>query len=113
MADNRFARMLQTAREATTEGDEAPQLERANLQQDNETHSQPIARRPKPQAVSTSKNRGRPATGKRSDPDYESTTIFLRRDTKSAAAKLLIDDRGQDLSDVLEKLLSGWVRRQS
>ena len=40
-------------------------------------------------------------------------TIFLRRDTKSAAAKLLIDDRGQDLSDVLEKLLSGGIKGQS
>jgi hypothetical protein len=102
MAENRFTRMLQTARDTkpAEDGD----------QQQPEAEATPAP--PKPRAA-LKNGRGRPATGKRSDPDYETTTVFLRRDTKTAAAKLLIDDRDNDLSDVLEKLLSGWVKRQS
>lgn len=98
MAENRFTRMLQTARENTTAEDEA-----------EVTTPAPPTSKP---AV-TRNGRGRPATGKRSDPDYETTTVFLRRDTKTAAARLLVGDKGQDLSDVLEKLLSSWVRKHS
>lgn len=102
MADsNRFKSMIQTAR-ASQEGREPPSEPAA---------AEAIAR---PQRHTAPKGtRGRPATGKRSDPDFESTTVFLRRATKTAAAKLLLDDRGQDLSDVLEKLLSGWVERKT
>lgn len=102
MAENRFTRMLQTARDTkpAEEGEQHPEAEVTPAPQ------------PKPRAELRN-GRGRPATGKRSDPDYETTTVFLRRATKTAAAKLLIDDRDNDLSDVLEKLLSGWVKRQS
>jgi len=103
-APNKFARMIQTAREhqAPTDDDAA---ELMRLQQP--TSKANPAHAPGP------KGRGRPATGKRSDPDYESTTIFLRKDTKTAAARLLIGEKHQDLSDVLEELLSGWVRKNS
>ena len=53
------------------------------------------------------RDRGRPAGGKRSNPDYVTTTIFLRKDTKKAATILL--NREEDLSSVLERLLSQWV----
>lgn len=105
MADNRFTQMIKTARDHGVE----------NEQQEHEpevTAPAPPKTRPMP-APKVTTSRGRPATGKRSDPDYESTTVFLRRDTKKSAAKLLIDDNGQDLSDVLEKLLSSWVRKHS
>ena len=103
MADsNRFKSMIQTAR-ASQEGKEPP----------SETATE-ITRPPRTHRQSAQKGmRGRPATGKRSDPEFESTTVFLRSATKTAAAKLLLDDRGQDLSDVLEKLLSGWVERKT
>jgi hypothetical protein len=54
------------------------------------------------------RDRGRPAGGKRSNPDYVTTTIFLRKDTKKKAATILLN-REEDLSSVLERLLSQWV----
>jgi hypothetical protein len=103
-APNKFAKMIQTAREHQAPADdEAREIE---------PQEEPI---PKTRmlAPSSSRGRGRPATGKRSDPDYESTTVFLRKETKNAAARLLVGEKHQDLSDVLEKLLSGWVRKNS
>jgi hypothetical protein len=98
--------MLQTARENSTgepaEAAQQPELEAIEPIAKAAPRSRPVVRN----------GRGRPATGKRSDPAFESTTVFLRRDTKNAAARLLVGEKGQDLSEVLEKLLSGWVRRQ-
>ena len=54
------------------------------------------------------RDRGRPAGGKRSNPDYVTTTIFLRKDTKKKAATILLN-REEDLSSLLERLLSQWV----
>jgi hypothetical protein len=58
--------------------------------------------------------RGRPA-GKRSDPAFEPTTVLLRKATKKAANRLLEDDEAnrQDLSDLIEQLLLGWIKRQA
>lgn len=105
-APNKFAKMMQTAREHQNPApdDGTPELPPPERSQS--------AARPIP-VSQLSRGRGRPAIGKRSDPDYESTTVFLRRETKIAAARLLLGEKGQDLSDVLEKLLSGWVRKHS
>jgi hypothetical protein len=101
-ASNKFAKMMQTAREhQAPTGDDAPEPQQ---------RPQPTAR---PATVQLPRGRGRPATGKRSDPDYETTTVFLRKETKTAAARLLLGDKAQDLSDVLEKLLATWVRKNS
>jgi hypothetical protein len=100
---NKFARMLQTAREhQAPTGTETPEV---RPHEQAEPQAKPASTEPK--------GRGRPATGKRSDPDYESTTVFLRKETKTAAARLLVGEKRQDLSDVLEKLLSGWVQHNS
>ncbi len=58
-------------------------------------------------------SRGRPA-GKRSDPDFQPTTVLLRKATKKAAIRKLEDtDARKDLSDLIEQLLNGWVKRQA
>jgi hypothetical protein len=60
----------------------------------------------------TIKGRGRP-TGKRSDPEYEPTTLLLRKATKKAAFRLLEDTAAdQDLSDLAEQLIAEWVRER-
>ena len=53
--------------------------------------------------------RGRPA-GKRSNPDFEPTAIFLRKATKKKANRTL-EDSGvkQDLSELIESLLQQWI----
>ena len=100
-AENKFAKMMQTVREQQADADQDDAQPTPEIQAAAKTKAAP------------SKARGRPTLGKRSDPDYETTTVFLRRDTKLAAARLLIGDKDQDLSDVLEKLLSTWVRKNS
>jgi hypothetical protein len=53
---------------------------------------------------------GRPP-GKRSNPDWEQTTLFVRKETKRAAMRRLMDDgSGQDLSEVIEQLLAKWAK---
>jgi hypothetical protein len=59
------------------------------------------------------RGRGRPP-GKRSDPDYQPTTVILRKHTKKTATRLLEDSStGQDLSDLIEQLLTEWIQRYS
>jgi hypothetical protein len=57
------------------------------------------------------KGRGRPPTGKRSNPDWKLYSHFLKRKTQRAAvARLQADDDGRDLSDVLQELLEDWLK---
>lgn len=66
----------------------------------------------------TGKGRGRPATGKRSNPDYKLYAHYLRKRThREAMAKLgalyADDDQRPDMSDLVEELLQGWLARLS
>jgi hypothetical protein len=66
-----------------------------------------------PREAAPSRGKGRPP-GKRSDPDYQPTTVLLRKQTKKTASRLLEDaDTGQDLSELIEQLLAEWIRQQS
>ena len=81
-----------------------------------------LRRRPIPQSDALSaqplgsepvRGRGRPP-GKRSDPDYQPTTVLLRKHTKKTASRLLEDtNAAQDLSDLIEQLLTEWIQKQS
>jgi len=59
------------------------------------------------------RGRGRPP-GKRSDPDYQPTTVLLRKHTKKTATRLLEDtSAGKDLSELIEQLLTEWIQQHS
>ena len=59
------------------------------------------------------RGRGRPP-GKRSDPDYQPTTVLLRKHTKKTATRLLEDtNAAHDLSDLIEQLLTEWIQKQT
>ena len=61
--------------------------------------------------VSAERGRGRPATGKRSNPEWKLYSHFLKRKTQRAAvARLQAEDEGRDLSDVLQELLENWLK---
>jgi hypothetical protein len=77
--------------------------------------SPPAATRPDPppQEAARSRGKGRPP-GKRSDPDYQPTTVLLRKQTKRTASRLLEDaGTGQDLSELIEQLLAEWIQQQT
>jgi hypothetical protein len=59
------------------------------------------------------RGRGRPRA-KSSDPDYQPTTVILRKTTKRRAAHLLEDrEMDKDLSELIEELLTEWLERQA
>jgi hypothetical protein len=74
---------------------------------------QSIAPPSSPEGNEPIRRRGRPP-GKRSDPEYQPTTVLIRKQTKKTAVRLLEDtNAGQDLSDLIEQLLGEWIQKQS
>ena len=68
---------------------------------------------PKTRPARTEK-RGRPATGKRSNPEFEPVTLYMRKKTKAAArVALLTEGKDRELSDLVEELVSGWISKHS
>jgi hypothetical protein len=58
-----------------------------------------------------SKKRGRPP-GKRSDPGYTQITAYVRTQTiDNVKVKLIKQGSKQDASELIEELLSAWLRR--
>ena len=77
------------------------------------TEEQSIALPAPPVGSEPVRGRGRPP-GKRSDPDYQPTTVLLRKHTKRTANRLLEDtNAAHDLSDLIEQLLSEWIQKQA
>jgi len=72
-----------------------------------------VAEEPEPASTpqAAEKGRGRPATGKRSNPEWKLYSHFLKRKTQRAAvARLQAEDSERDLSDVLQELLERWLK---
>lgn len=63
------------------------------------------------QSDAPAKRRGRPATGKRNDPEFDQTTAYVRKDTYRAVRIALIEE-GEDLdySELVEELLAKWLK---
>lgn len=58
--------------------------------------------------------KGRPAVGKRSDPQYKLYSHLLKKTTQRAvSARLRAVEDGPDFSDLLEQLLSDWLKRDA
>lgn len=54
--------------------------------------------------------KGRPATGKKSNEEYCQTTISIRKETRKRVKQALLDaETGQDVSDLVEELLTRWL----
>ena len=65
-------------------------------------------------AVKPTKKRGRPATGKRSDPDWIGRTYYIRKETdfdiEDELVKLKRAGVNLDKSELVDFLLSAWVK---
>jgi hypothetical protein len=54
--------------------------------------------------------RGRPARGKRSNPDFEQVTAYIRKRTHAdVKIALLREGQRQEFSALVEDLLAGWL----
>lgn len=60
-----------------------------------------------------SQKRGRPK-GKRSHPDYEQVTAYIRRDTHRAAKIALLNEgEEQEFSELIQALLEQWLKSRT
>lgn len=54
---------------------------------------------------------GRPP-GKRSNPDFEQVTAYIRGDThRNVKLALLQEGKGTEFSEIIEELLSAWLKK--
>lgn len=59
------------------------------------------------------KNKGGAGGGKRSDPEFQQVTAYIRRDTYREVKRAILDaGEREDFSDVVESLLADWLRRR-
>ncbi len=64
------------------------------------------------QVVEQRPGRGRP-TGKRTDPEYNQVTAYIRKTTHHAVKlRLLQEGQGREFSQLVEDLLSVWLQGQ-
>lgn len=60
------------------------------------------------------KRRGRPATGKRSDPDFEQVSAYIKKETyRDVKIALSREGRDRKFSELVETLLSKWLQSRS
>jgi hypothetical protein len=63
----------------------------------------------KPAPAQTTRASSRPP-GKRSDPDYTQITAYIRKETHEGVMRAIY--KRQELSELIEELLAGWLKRQ-
>jgi hypothetical protein len=62
------------------------------------------------EGTGTRRGPGRPAGGKRSNPDYERMNLLVRKDTRRKVdLKMLQDGHTEDLSELVDRLLRQWA----
>jgi hypothetical protein len=90
-------------------------LEAARGQGDGETDDKPLQRNSthhdeEPPHPASARRRGRPAGGKRNDPDYEQVTAYIRRDIyRRVKIALLQEDQKTEFSQLVDRLLDDWL----
>lgn len=58
----------------------------------------------------TKRKRGRPSGGKRSNPEYEQTTIYLPRILHADVKIALVREGRNDFSELVEELMTKWLK---
>lgn len=68
---------------------------------------------PTPAVTEPQKKRGGRPKGKRSDPNYEQVTAYIKKEThQQVKIALLQNGGGQDFSELVDELLVKWLRTQ-
>lgn len=85
-------------------------MSRTNATSKAKGNDKTSSKKSSPAAQVTTKKRGRPS-GKRSNPDYVQTTAYVRGDTyKAIKIALIEEDQGREYSELIEELLSTWLK---
>jgi hypothetical protein len=86
--------------------------DRKSESQESVTPSTPVLEATVSPSELMEKRRGRPK-GKRSDPEFDQVTAYIRKDTyRNVKIALLGLQEPQEFSELLEELLHSWVSRQ-
>jgi hypothetical protein len=89
---------------------EGPETSHSDYRKGDIKQNAPARAKEKRTGPSKPKRRGRP-TGKRSDPDFTQITAYLRTKTiEDVKIKLIKQGSTQDVSELIEELLSVWLR---
>jgi hypothetical protein len=111
---SKFKDILKAAKEREGDNIEISSTQALGAVEVEETAPEPI--RPEPQSDSSETQppkRGRPK-GKRSDPDYEQVTAYIKKETyRQSKIALLQQGEVQDFSLLVEQLLSEWLSTQN
>jgi hypothetical protein len=125
---SKFKNILKAAKEreedtevATAQAPSADKVEEKALEQVESPSSKPSVAAPEQERSPSSSSeiysqpskRGRPK-GKRSDPDYEQVTAYIKKETyRQTKIALLQQGEVQDFSLLVEQLLSEWLSTQN
>ncbi len=61
--------------------------------------------------LAAKKRQGRPP-GKRTHPDFEQVTAYIRKDTHHGVKLALLQEgKGRQFSELVEDLLAGWLKK--
>lgn len=78
------------------------------------SETQPTVPQPTPPSTPETKRRGRPSTGKRSDPNWIGRTYYIRKETDLDVEDELLKLKRQgielDKSELVEELLNAWLK---
>ena len=58
------------------------------------------------------KPKRRKSTGKRTDPDFKQVGAYIRKDTYLKIQRLLLEQPDKDFSDLVEELLTDYLKNQ-
>ena len=112
-----FKKLVQSRNsEAPPDSEAEPKAIPAPQREPEESPAQP-ENEPAPQSAPAPpelKKRGRPATGKRSDPDWIGRTYYIRKTTDLNVSEELLELKRTginiDKSDLVDGLLDAWVK---
>ncbi len=108
MSNSRFTDVINAARSRPEQPQE--DLPQQTVQQQPTQQSSIAPSTPQPQRPAPAK-RGRPAGGKRHNPDYEQVGAYVPKElNKRVKMRLLEMDKDREFSELIEFLLKSWLQ---
>jgi hypothetical protein len=107
---NRFSGILDAARAKQAEEETVEQTQKETetpLVEMAETKIESVE--PVIKIAPISETKGREKKGKSSNPSYVQISAYIKKETRTSAGRILIGS-DKDLSDIIEELLTNWIK---